>query len=412
MLGVGTCLAEMGKTATMACAINRTGILVRASGIGLMTATSAVLTVDNAAYTYTLLKENDFHWTEESLLSLGETALYAASTVMGIAELGNCIDMERMLEATGMACFPAGTKVLTEEGLKNIEDIKAGDKVYSTNEETGESGYQEVVQTFEKETDVIVHVFYQTDRSTAETDIAETDNEDIAGSERVVTAENADQETIASSEIETTMNHRFWSEGGWKTAGTLEQGDRLTLADGTGAVVTDITFEDRHTTVYNMEVADYHTYYVGEDSVWVHNMCGVNPDQPLNTGKSGTVGEGGSGTKLKWGNPKSKNTYGHTFIKHGKKVKTTQLIDRANGFNNPHQVGQWLDDQQAADFLSEVVGGGGKEGVFDVLLPSDIKARSIMPDGTELIPDRAKIVMYPNGSIETAYPYNSNYPTH
>ena len=296
ILGAGKLLAEMGKAGKMVCAINKAGILVRASGIGLMTATSAVLTVDNAAYTYTLLKENDFHWTEESLLSLGETALYAASTVMGIAELGNCIDMERMLEAKGMACFPAGTKVLTEEGLKNIEDIEAGDKVYSTNEETGESGYQEVVQTFEKETDVIVHVFYQTERSTAETDIAETDNveadnEDIAESGRAANAENADQETAESSEIETTMNHRFWSEGGWKTAGTLEQGDRLTLADGTEAVVTDIIFEDRHTTVYNMEVADYHTYYVGEDSVWVHNQCGSTVEVRGNEGASGYSAE-------------------------------------------------------------------------------------------------------------------------
>ena len=33
-------------------------------------------------------------------------------------------------------------------------------------------------------------------------------------------------------------------------------------------------------------------------------------------------------------------------------------------------------------------------------LPSDINARSILPDGTELIPDKAKIVMNPNGSIK------------
>ena len=74
------------------------------------------------------------------------------------------------------------------------------------------------------------------------------------------------------------MNHRFWCEGEWKSAGTLEEGDILTLADGSEAIVTKVTFEETHTTVYNMEVADYHTYYVGEDSVWVHNnngACGV-----------------------------------------------------------------------------------------------------------------------------------------
>ena len=85
------------------------------------------------------------------------------------------------------------------------------------------------------------------------------------------------------------------------------------------------------------------------------------------------------------------------------------MIDRANGFQNPHQVGQWLDNQQAADFLAEVAKKG--EGVFDVKLPSDIKARAFLPDGTEIVPDMAKIVMKPNGSIRTAYPYSSLYPT-
>jgi len=32
--------------------------------------------------------------------------------------------------------------------------------------------------------------------------------------------------------------------------------------------------------------------------------------------------------KLKWRNPKSKPTYGHTFIDHGQKLKPQQLMDR------------------------------------------------------------------------------------
>ena len=115
-----------------------------------------------------------------------------------------------------------------------------------------------------------------------------------------------------------------------------------------------------------------------------------------------------SASKFKWGNPKSTPTYGHTFSIHGKKLTTQQLIDRANGFDNPHQVGQWLDEQQAADFLADVV--KNREGAFDVQLPSDIKARSILPNGTEVIPDMVKIVMKPDGSIKTAYPYSSLYP--
>ena len=34
-------------------------------------------------------------------------------------------------------------------------------------------------------------------------------------------------------------------------------------------------------TVYNFEVEDFHTYYVGESAVLVHNVCGARntPDQ-------------------------------------------------------------------------------------------------------------------------------------
>ena len=121
----------------------------------------------------------------------------------------------------------------------------------------------------------------------------------------------------------------------------------------------------------------------------------------------GTVIKKSYKTKFKWGNPKSTPTYGHTFSQHGQKQTVQQLIDRANGFSKPHQVGQWLDDQQAADFLADVAKQG--EGVFDVKLPADIKARAVLPDGTEIVPDMVKIVLKPDGSIRTAYPYSSLY---
>ena len=126
-------------------------------------------------------------------------------------------------------------------------------------------------------------------------------------------------------------------------------------------------------------------------------------------GDGGNGLEGGNNSKLKWGNPKSIPTYGHTFLEHGQKQTAQQLIGRANGFKNPHQVGQWLDNQQAADFLANVV--KGREGNIDVKLPSNIKARVFLPNGTEVIPDMAKIILKPDGSIRTAYPYNSSYPT-
>ena len=47
-----------------------------------------------------------------------------------------------------------------------------------------------------------------------------------------------------------------------------------TLADSNTATVTNIAYEDTHATVYNFEVEDFHTYYVGTESVLVHNNGG------------------------------------------------------------------------------------------------------------------------------------------
>ena len=48
-----------------------------------------------------------------------------------------------MYEIVTSQCFVEGTLVVTEDGDKPIEEIKAGDLVYSTDPETGESEYKE-----------------------------------------------------------------------------------------------------------------------------------------------------------------------------------------------------------------------------------------------------------------------------
>ncbi|MCK9791248.1 RHS repeat-associated core domain-containing protein [Providencia sp. CIM-Carb-044] len=110
--------------------------------------------------------------------------------------------------------------------------------------------------------------------------------------------------------------------------------------------------------------------------------------------------------KLKWGNPKSKPTYGHTFIDHGQKLKPQQLMDRARAKN--HQIGQYLDDNAAANFISDVAKKG--PGVHDVPLPNNISGRGYLPNGVEIKPDMARVVVKPDGSIRTSFPYSSSHP--
>ena len=137
-------------------------------------------------------------------------------------------------------CFVAGTLVLTIDGNKPIEEIQAGDLVYSTDPETGESEYKEVVRAFRKESDVIIHIF------------------------------------VNGEEIETTPQHPFWVEDEWVSAKDLREGDVLTLADGTTAFITKTYGEqlDEPVIVYNFEVQDFHTYYVTDISILVHNDSG------------------------------------------------------------------------------------------------------------------------------------------
>ena len=79
--------------------------------------------------------------------------------------------------------------------------------------------------------------------------------------------------------IDTTSNHPFYVIGkGWVTAGELEVGDEVYRLDGSTAVVTGSELErlTESIKVYNLEVEDYHTYFVGDVPVLVHNYIDEN----------------------------------------------------------------------------------------------------------------------------------------
>ena len=124
-----------------------------------------------------------------------------------------------------MACFIAGTMVLTTAGLVAIERLKAGDVVISTNPDTLETASKTVLETYVRKVDKLVHL------------------------------------TINGEEIVTTDNHPFYVQGrGFINAGSLLFGVKLISVNGGD--------------VYNFQDEDHHTYFVGESAVWVHNdMC-------------------------------------------------------------------------------------------------------------------------------------------
>jgi hypothetical protein len=63
---------------------------------------------------------------------------------------------------------------------------------------------------------------------------------------------------------------------GWVAAGDMGVGDKVYLYSGEGREINELKFEylDSPIKVYNFEVEDWHTYFVSEQDVFVHNSCG------------------------------------------------------------------------------------------------------------------------------------------
>ena len=81
----------------------------------------------------------------------------------------------------------------------------------------------------------------------------------------------------ANAEIITTAPHPFFvvQKHRFVAASDLRLSDRFRLASGQEAVLTGVREENAQSgatfTTYNLEVAEFHTYFAGKHGVWVHN---------------------------------------------------------------------------------------------------------------------------------------------
>ena len=79
---------------------------------------------------------------------------------------------------------------------------------------------------------------------------------------------------VNGEEIVATGTHPFYVyKFGWTTARALRAGDVLVLSNGELVTVEWIDHEilENPIKVYNFEVEDFHTYFVGESGILVHN---------------------------------------------------------------------------------------------------------------------------------------------
>jgi intein/homing endonuclease len=86
---------------------------------------------------------------------------------------------------------------------------------------------------------------------------------------------------VGGQVISTTGEHPFYRHGtGWTRAIDLKSGDWLLTASDRWVMVEEVYDTGEVRAVYNLRVADLHTYFVGDDGwgwkVWAHNS---NPEE-------------------------------------------------------------------------------------------------------------------------------------
>jgi intein/homing endonuclease len=231
-------------------------------------------------------------------------------------------------------CFAAGTLVHTKEGLKPIETIKAGDWVLSRPEEnSGENAYKRVIRTTCHENQAVWRVNVFDEKREAynafivtpnhpfyvdgpySTDYRHYDPVENLGWRRADSIVDNDGLLLMDGS-RTTVGLEYhglapiWKtdqEGigwiyAWDRKAQDSDGRKIDLRNGKieeenrrkYPCPTDLGYHENGNvisvgglmegydpeavaqwaylcTVYNLEVEDYHTYFVGEMGVWVHN---------------------------------------------------------------------------------------------------------------------------------------------
>ena len=154
-------------------------------------------------------------------------------------------------QALQMQCFARGTPIRTPDGWKPIEHIQPGDLVLSINEHEEASPLEpQAVVGVKSSMARIWHVH------------------------------------LRDQIIRTSAGHPFFVKSkGWTAAGSLQIGDEIRELEGGWITVSDLCDAGVEETVYNIRVANYHTYFVGRPAwgfaVWVHNAVECQGDERM-----------------------------------------------------------------------------------------------------------------------------------
>lgn len=228
------------------------GMLVYQGGrIGLKNMDKIIDTVKNVDTSVTMTKNSIKNTMKSKWEAIGELSnkvedvhgnikITLKEKINGISEIvfrkEDLTPFERYICYNG--CFTGDTLILTKEGLKKIDSIKIGDYVLARDDIGETLEYRKVLHVMKKIADEFVHL------------------------------------KIDDEIIKVTPNHLFKSETGWKSADELQIGEGILNSNGEIKYVKgkeEINY--KYTLpIYNLEIEEYHTYFVGQSGILAHNQ--------------------------------------------------------------------------------------------------------------------------------------------
>jgi hypothetical protein len=154
----------------------------------------------------------------------------------------------------GVDCLAAGTPIWTSSGFAAVEKILPGDLVLAQHPVTGELAYKPVLKTTKRPPGPLVVI-----RSGGET-------------------------------IKTSGGHPFWVVGeGWVRARRLRAGREFHAVSGTATAIDRVEISSDEAPTFNLVVADFHSYFVGEAKILSHDNTVRTPTSMTVPGVAKTV---------------------------------------------------------------------------------------------------------------------------
>ena len=202
-------------------------------------------------------------------------------------------------------CFIAGTDVLTPSGLVDIETIDIGDLVMAWREDGTGYGSYPVSALIRPPSRVIRQLTLL----------------DAQGN--IETFETTDDHPWHVSEGPVNEGHdgAVGNQGNFLRTDELAAGMEISTQDGDGVSVIEVIKTTERAPTYNLTVADAHTFFVGNDGIWVHNTdcfdsVNFNPNRlprDVRDATNNTLADINSGRQPEWLDRNGRKRWGSEF---------------------------------------------------------------------------------------------------